>query len=355
MDDKIRKIIHIDMDAFYASVELRDQPHLRGLPMVVAHDRPRSVVTTATYEARQFGVKSAMSVAKAKQLCPPLICIPPNFNKYRAVSKQLHEIFQQYTKIIEPVSLDEAYLDVTENLQGIATATETAERIRQDIFRCTGLTASAGVAPNKFLAKIASDWNKPNGLCVIKPSQVQNFIHDLPLRKIPGVGRVTWEKLQQHHWYTIADLQTVPEQVLSKMFGKFGRRLFLYAQGIDERSVQAERERQQISKETTFERDMYWQEMHDTLWILVQQVWKSLQQKQLHARGVHVKLKTQDFKVLQHSRCYDQHFEHIEHFYQAAQLLFTQFADTESKFRLLGVGVYALEDNHEMIQLPLLP
>ena len=172
----MRKIIHIDMDAFYASVELKDRPELKDLPVVISSHHPRAVIAAASYPARKFGLRSAMSMSQAKKLCPQVLVIEPNFEKYRAVSTQIHQIFQRYTHIIEPLSLDEAYLDVTENLKNIPSATEVAMQIRHDIFQVTGLTASAGVAPNKFLAKIASDWHKPNGICVIKPSQVQNFI-----------------------------------------------------------------------------------------------------------------------------------------------------------------------------------
>ena len=192
----MRKIIHIDMDAFYASVELRSRPELQHLPVVIASHHPRAVIAAASYPAREFGLRSAMSMAQARKRCPQVVVLEPNFALYREVSSQIHQIFQRYTSLIEPLSLDEAYLDVTENLQGIPSATEVAMRIRADIFQSTGLTASAGVAPNKFLAKIASDWHKPNGICVIKPSQVQQFIQDLPLKKIPGVGKVTQEKLK---------------------------------------------------------------------------------------------------------------------------------------------------------------
>lgn len=179
----MRKIIHIDMDAFYASVELRERPDLKHLPVVISSHHPRAVIAAASYPAREFGLRSAMSMSQARKLCPHVVIIEPNFEKYRAISAQIHSIFQQYTTLIEPLSLDEAYLDVTENLKQIASATEVAMHIREDIFRQTGLTASAGVAPNKFLAKVASDWNKPNGLFVIKPSQVASFIQDLPLKK----------------------------------------------------------------------------------------------------------------------------------------------------------------------------
>lgn len=355
MTASLRKIIHIDMDAFYASVELLDRPELRGLAMIVASDRPRSVVTTASYEARQFGLRSAMSVAKAKQLCPQVICVPPNFDKYRAVSRQLHQIFRRYTTKIEPISLDEAYLDVSENLLGIASATEVAQQIQADIFRETGLTASAGVAPNKFLAKIASDWHKPNGLCVIKPSQVQQFIAHLPLEKIPGVGRVTLQKMQAMNLHTIADVQALNEHELIHQFGKFGRRLFLYAQGMDERPVDFLRERQQISREITFEQDYTLVEITEVWQRLAVEVWQQLEKKQKTARGVQIKLKTKDFKTLQHSRSFAHFFVHQQQFVQAVRQLCDEFAiHSELKFRLAGVGVFRLEDSNDYLQLSLL-
>lgn len=182
------------MDAFYASVELRDQPELKHLPVVVSSHHPRAVICAASYPARVFGLRSAMSMSQAKKHCPQVVVIEPNFPKYQEVSRQIHEIFRQYTDLIEPLSLDEAYLDVTHNFKGLASATEVAMQIRADIFSQTGLTASAGVAPNKFLAKVASDWNKPDGIFVVKPHQIQQFIEHLELKKIPGVGKVTQEK-----------------------------------------------------------------------------------------------------------------------------------------------------------------
>jgi DNA polymerase IV len=282
----MRKIIHIDMDAFYASVELRERPELKDLPVVIASHHPRAVVAAASYPARVYGLRSAMSMGQARKLCPQVIVIEPDFAKYRQVSAQIHQIFQQYTSLIEPLSLDEAFLDVTENLKQIPSATEVAMRIREDIFQATGLTASAGVAPNKFLAKIASDWHKPNGICVIKPSQVQGFIQDLPLKKIPGVGKVTQEKLKSLNLNTLGDLQQIDEALLIQHFGKYGRRLFLYAQGIDERPVEVERERQQISKETTFDDDLHLNQCRPYWEPLLGQVWQSLQKKQLYVRVV---------------------------------------------------------------------
>ncbi|MDM1324443.1 MULTISPECIES: DNA polymerase IV [Acinetobacter] len=351
----MRKIIHIDMDAFYASVELRERPELRHLPVVIASHHPRAVVAAASYPAREYGLRSAMSMGQARKLCPQVIVIEPDFAKYRQVSAQIHQIFQQYTALIEPLSLDEAFLDVTENLQQIPSATEVAMRIREDIFQATGLTASAGVAPNKFLAKIASDWHKPNGICVIKPSQVQQFIQNLPLKKIPGVGKVTQEKLKSLNLNTLGDLQQIDEALLIQHFGKYGRRLFLYAQGIDERPVEVERERQQISKETTFDDDLHLNQCRPYWEPLLGQVWQSLQKKQLSARGVTVKLKLKNFQVMQHSKSFKQVLRSPQELAQALDLLLDDLhIAPQMQFRLIGVGVYQLSIPETETQLLLL-
>lgn len=351
----MRKIIHIDMDAFYASVELRERPELKHLPVVIASHHPRAVVAAASYPARVYGLRSAMSMGQARKLCPQVIVIEPDFAKYRQVSAQIHQIFQQYTSLIEPLSLDEAFLDVTENLQQIPSATEVAMRIREDIFQATGLTASAGVAPNKFLAKIASDWHKPNGICVIKPSQVQRFIQDLPLKKIPGVGKVTQEKLKSLNLETLGDLQQIDEALLIQHFGKYGRRLFLYAQGIDERPVEVERERQQISKETTFDDDLHLNQCRPYWEPLLGQVWQSLQKKQLSARGVTVKLKLKNFQVMQHSKSFKQVLRSPQELAQALDLLLDDLhIAPQMQFRLIGVGVYQLSVPETETQLLLL-
>ncbi len=351
----MRKIIHLDMDAFYASVELRERPELKDLPVVIASHHPRAVVAAASYPARVYGLRSAMSMGQARKLCPQVIVIEPDFAKYRQVSAQIHQIFQQYTSLIEPLSLDEAFLDVTENLKQIPSATEVAMRIREDIFQATGLTASAGVAPNKFLAKIASDWHKPNGICVIKPSQVQCFIQDLPLKKIPGVGKVTQEKLKSLNLETLGDLQQIDEALLIQHFGKYGRRLFLYAQGIDERPVEVERERQQISKETTFDDDLHLNQCRPYWEPLLGQVWQSLQKKQLSARGVTVKLKLKNFQVMQHSKSFKQVLRSPQELAQALDLLLDDLhIAPQMQFRLIGVGVYQLSVPETETQLLLL-
>lgn len=350
----MRKIIHIDMDAFYASVELKDHPELKDLPVVISSHHPRAVIAAASYPARKFGLRSAMSMSQAKKLCPQVLVIEPNFEKYRAVSTQIHQIFQRYTHIIEPLSLDEAYLDVTENLKNIPSATEVAIQIRHDIFQVTGLTASAGVAPNKFLAKIASDWHKPNGICVIKPSQVQNFIQHLALKKIPGVGKVTQEKLKALQLKTLGDLQQLDEAILIQHFGKYGQQLYLYAQGIDERPVQTERERRQISKETTFDDDLILTECHNYWPKLIDQVWASLEKKQLSARGVSAKLKLKNFQVLQHSKSFKQPLENKQQLEDVLQqLLIEMRISKHAQFRLIGIGVYQLSEQQDLPQLSL--
>ncbi|MCL6244055.1 MULTISPECIES: DNA polymerase IV [Acinetobacter] len=351
----MRKIIHIDMDAFFASVELRERPELKQLPVVVSSHHPRAVICAASYPAREFGLRSAMSMAQARKLCPQVVVIEPNFEKYRAVSAQIHAIFQRYTSLIEPLSLDEAYLDVTENLQHIPSATEVAMRIQAEILQSTGLTASAGVAPNKFLAKVASDWNKPNGICIIKPSQVLHFIHDLALKKIPGVGKVTQEKLKAMQLNTLGDLQQIEEAVLIHHFGKYGRQLYLYAQGIDERPVQSSRERQQISKETTFDDDLTLSQCQPYWPKLIDQVWSSLEKKQLSARGVSAKLKLKNFQVLQHSKSFKTSLNHREDLAQVLQqLLHEMHISEDDQFRLIGVGVYQLSAQNQEAQLSLL-
>lgn len=351
----MRKIIHIDMDAFYASVELLEHPELRHLPVVVSSHHPRAVICAASYPARKFGLRSAMSMSQARKRCPEVYVIEPNFEKYRAVSTQIHQIFQKYTSLIEPLSLDEAYLDVTENLLNIPSATEVAERIRTDIFQVTGLTASAGVAPNKFLAKVASDWHKPNGICVIKPSQVQAFIQQLALNKIPGVGKVTQEKLHALHLETLGDLQQIDEAILTQHFGKYGKQLHLYAQGIDERPVQASRERQQISKETTFDDDLQLSECRHYWPKLIDQLWSSLDKKELLARGVTVKLKLKNFQVLQHSKSFKNPLYNKTELSQALQQLLLEMHIPEHfQFRLIGVGLYQLSEAQSLPQLSLL-
>jgi DNA polymerase-4 len=291
-----RKIIHIDMDAFYASVEIRDNPSLRGKPIAVG-GRPetRGVIATCSYEARQFGIHSAMPSAEALRRCPHLILLPGRRDVYRQVSQQIHAIFARYTDLIEPLSLDEAFLDVTDCRACRGSATLIAEQIRADIKAETGLTASAGVAPNKFLAKIASDENKPDGLCVITPDQVAAFVADLPLRKIPGVGPRTAEKLEQQGLSVGRDLLPFSLEELSERFGRFGERLYQRARGIDERPVQPERVRKSVGVETTLPQDLRSEaQCREVLETLLPELQRRLRGRAF--RGITVKLKFHDFR-----------------------------------------------------------
>ncbi|GGA75037.1 DNA polymerase IV [Neiella marina] len=252
-----RKIIHIDMDCFFAAVEMREQPALRNLPIAVggASDR-RGVIATCNYIARRYGVRSAMATSQALRLCPDLKVVPGRMSLYKEVSKQVHSIFQRYTKHIEPLSLDEAYLDVSGNRLLRGSASLLAEQIRAEIYQHTGLTASAGVAPNKFLAKVASDLNKPNGQFVIAPQQVDDFVRQMPLEKIPGVGKATLERLHRLNLRTAADIQAVALESLIKQFGKFGVSLYERCHGRDERPVMTERTRKSVGVETTLAEDL---------------------------------------------------------------------------------------------------
>ncbi|QEY23228.1 DNA polymerase IV [Neisseria animalis] len=335
-----RKIIHIDMDAFYASVELREQPHLKGLPVVVAWEGARSVVCAASYEARQFGLHSAMSALTAKRLCPQAVFIPPHFDLYRRVSAQIHAVFRRHTDLIEPLSLDEAYLDVTANFQNIPYASEVARTIRAEILEETGLTASAGVAPNKFLAKIASDWRKPNGQFVLPPQKVPAFLDKLPLGKIPGVGKVTLKKMQSLGMHTAGDLKGFGRGELVHYFGRYGYRLYDLARGIDERPVQPRAERLQISTEITLPEDIPLQMTLQHLPHLAEDLWRQIQRKNVDAKSVTLKLKTHDFRIITRSLTYSSALPDSKALLQAAYTLAQRVPpQTEDAFRLIGIGV----------------
>src|SRR5229473_6664266 len=298
----MRKIIHVDMDAFYASVEQRDDPQLRGKPVVVAWLGNRSVVCAASYEARAFGVRSAMPAGRAERLCPNAIFVAPDFTRYRAVSRSVREIFKRHTDLIEPLSLDEAYLNVTENKMGLVTATLVARTIREQIRQELNLTASAGVAPNKFLAKLASDWRKPDGLFVIQPEDVDAFLSPLPVGRLPGVGKVTGEKLAKLGIKTVGDLRTLDLRVLEDHFGRYGRRLHELARGIDDNEVIPDRPTQSISVEDTFEQDVPLAETEPMIRRLAEKLWSASRKESRIGRTVILKLKTSEFKVLTRSQ-----------------------------------------------------
>src|SRR5271170_6140391 len=296
-----RKIVHVDMDAFYASVEQRDDPKLRGNPGIVAWRGNRSVVCAASCEARSFGVRSAMPAIRAERLCPGAIFIPPDFTRYKAVSQAVREIFKRHTDRIEPLSLDEAYLDVTENKTGLPTATWVAKTIRQQIREELHLTASAGVAPNKFLAKIASDWRKPDGLFVIQPKDVNTFLLPLDVGRIPGVGKVTEDRLKQIGIVTVGDLQALDQATLETRFGRYGIRLYELARGIDHSSVVPDRPTKSISAEDTFEKDIPLAETEELIRRLAEKVWAGSRKETRIARTVVLKLKTREFDILTRS------------------------------------------------------
>lgn len=296
----MRKIIHIDMDCFYAAVEMRDNPKLVNLPIAIGGSASRrGVISTCNYPARKFGVRSAMATAQALKLCPDLVLVPGRMSLYAEVSKQIREIFARYTDKIEPLSLDEAYLDVSDSTLFNGSATLIAQDIRRAIFEETQLTASAGVAPCKFVAKIASDENKPNGICVITPDKLDEFVKGLPLGKIPGVGKVTVEKLHHMGLYTCADVRSYPLEQLVKRFGKFGPILWNRSHGIDERELSLSRERKSVGVERTLAEDISTQqqciEMVEHLFPkLEERLAKSRPNKRIQSQGI--KLKFSDFQ-----------------------------------------------------------
>lgn len=336
----MRKIIHIDMDAFYASVEQRDRPELRGKPVIVGWPGERSVVCAASYEARTFGVHSAMPATRARRLCPEATFIHPDFEKYRAVSRQIRDIFERHTPLVEPLSLDEAYLDVTQELTGIPTATETAETIRREIKAETHLTASAGVAPNKFLAKIASDWKKPDGCFVIRPHQVERFLIPLPVRKIPGVGKATEKILTDLGIATVGDLHERSAEELVARFGKWGTRLWELARGIDESPVEPSRKRKSWSSENTFAHDITMEEVAAWIGAESQKLWDALRGRQLTGRTVTVKLRTGDFRTATRRLTPETPPASAEELARIGTELLSRFDfPAGSRFRLAGIGL----------------
>jgi DNA polymerase-4 len=350
-----RKIVHIDMDAFYASVEQRDDPELRGKPVIVAWRGSRSVVCAASYEARKFGVHSAIPALRAERLCPNAVFLPPDFPRYRALSRQAREIFRRHTDLIEPMSLDEAYLDVTENKTGLPTATQVARTIRDEIRRELHLTASAGVAPSKFLAKIASDWKKPDGLFVIQPEQVDAFLRPLPVGRLPGVGKVTEEKLKGFDVHTIADLRRVDLPALERYFGRYGVRLYELARGIDESHVVPDRPTQSISAEDTFERDVPLTETEPMIRKLAELTWAASRKESRIARTVVLKLKTAEFKILTRSRTPPSPPSSCEELTAIALSLRERVTlGPQQRFRLVGVGLSNFLDSKDASAQPAL-
>jgi DNA polymerase IV len=351
----VRKIVHIDMDAFYASVEQRDDPQLRGKPVVVAWRGSRSVVCAASYEARRFGVRSAMPAVRAEHLCPHAVFLPPDFPRYRAVSHQVREIFKRHTDLIEPLSLDEAYLDVSENKAGLPTATQVARTIREQIRTELSLTASAGVAPNKFLAKIASDWRKPDGLFVIQPEEIDSFLLPLPVGRLPGVGKVTEEKLKSLQVQTVADLRAFDVSTLERRFGRYGVRLHELARGIDDNEVIPDRPTQSISAEDTFEQDVTLTETGPMIRLLAEKAWAASRNDPRIARTVVLKLKTSEFKILTRSHTPSAPPTSCEELTSIALSLRERIdLSPKQRFRLVGVGLSNFHDPDDASAQPAL-
>ncbi len=359
--EALRKIIHVDMDAFYASVEQRDNPELRGKPIAVGGMR-RGVVAAASYEARRFGIRSAMPSVTALRRCPDLIFVKPRFDAYREVSNRIRAIFFEYTPHVEPLSLDEAYLDVTEDLKGIGIATRIAEEIRARIRAETGLTASAGVSYNKFLAKLASDQNKPDGLCVVTPKQGPAFVAMLPVKRFHGVGPVTAAKMARLGIETGADLRARDMDFLTAHFGSSALYYHNLARGICHRQVKADRPYKSVSAEDTFLEDL-----RDGAALLAElarigeTVWRRIESKQLAGRTVNLKVKYQDFQIVTRARSLERPVRDGAEFLEIGSALLRTLLPPVKAIRLLGLGLSNLGDSMEAaeepaeLELPLLP
>lgn len=353
-----RKIIHVDMDAFYASVEQRDNPRLKGKPVIVGGDpRSRGVVAACSYEARRFGIHSAMACATAYRRCPQAIFVRPRFEVYQAVSHQIREIFFQYTELVEPLSLDEAFLDVTINKPGIASATCIAQQIRRQVVDLTrGLTASAGVSFNKFLAKVASDCNKPDGITVVTPQQAPAFIDQLPIRKFFGVGQVTEERMHKLGINTGADLKSFTLDRLTEFFGKAGNYYYHISHGEDDRPVEPDRIRKSYGKETTLAADIDdTDQMLALLSGLARKIVDGLRREDRQGQTLTLKIKYHDFQMVTRRVTRSQPFTNVDLIMDHVQSLLADTAAGEKKVRLLGLAVSNFLDDHDRgwVQLPL--
>ncbi|WP_312557156.1 DNA polymerase IV [Empedobacter brevis] len=345
-----RKIIHIDMDAFFASVEQRDFPELRGKCIAVGGNEERGVIATASYEARKYGVGSAMSSVVAKRKCPQLIFVKPRFHVYKEVSDQIRTIFLEYTDLVEPLSLDEAFLDVTQNHKNIEIATDIAKEIKQKIKERTNLTASAGISFNKFLAKIASDYNKPDGLYVITPKMAESFIHTLPIKKFHGIGKVTAERMQMMGVHTGLDLKNLTLEKLLREFGKSGQYYYNIVRGLDFREVNPTRLRKSSGSETTFSHDLETlEEMQIALFPLMEDVWNWSLKTAIYGRTLTVKIKYNDFTVSSKSKSASFSIKNRVLFDQICYDLLAEGYSSQKPVRLLGVSISNLENNQKRI------
>ncbi len=344
MSEHYRKIIHVDMDAFYASVEQMDNPELKGKPLAVGGSEIRGVVSAASYEARKFGVRSAISGIQAKKLCPDLIFVPPRFDRYKEISKQIRKIFLDYTDLVEPLSLDEAYLDVTENKKGNPSATLIAQEIRKRIFEEVGLTASAGISVNKFVAKIASDYNKPNGQKTVNPDEVESFLEKLDVKKFYGVGKVTAEKMYQLGIFTGYDLKQKPIEYLEKNFGNSGMHYFQIVRGIHNSAVKPNRKIKSVGAERTFGENLSSEIfMEDRLLSIAKELEKRLQKSKISGKTITLKIKYSDFTLQTRSKTLP-YFVNDKHIIVdvAKDLLYQE--RLKNSVRLLGISVHNLNN-----------
>jgi DNA polymerase-4 len=345
MNEKMRKIIHIDMDAFFASVEQRDNPELKGKPVAVGGSGGRSVVAAASYEARRFGVRSAMPSITARRLCQNLVFVPPRFEVYLAVSAQIREIFLGYTPLVEFLSLDEAYLDVTDNLKGIALARDVADQVRKDIFAATGLTASAGVSYCRFLAKMASDMRKPNGMYVIPPERGKDFVASLAIAKFHGIGPATAERMKALGITTGADLERVGAAFLEGHFGKAGTHFHKLSLGIDDRPVNPERIRKSSGAEDTFPHDIIDADVAKReATVLAEKVWDRCENHGSRGRTVVLKVKFEDFEEITRSKTVPAFHADKAGFVATALSLMEQILPLEKGIRLIGVTMSGLDE-----------
>jgi DNA polymerase-4 len=344
----LRKIIHVDMDAFYASVEQRDDPSLRGLPVAVGGAGPRGVLTTCSYEARKFGCRSAMPSVTARRLCPALIFRPPRFAVYNEVSRQIRDIFLDYTPHVEPLSLDEAFLDVTEDLKGIGSAVRIAELIRARIKAETGLTASAGVSYNKFLAKLASDQNKPDGLCLIRPAEGAKFAQGLPVRRFFGIGPRGAEKMAGLGIETGADIAACDIAFLRRHFGSQADYLYRAARGIDLRRVKANRARKSVGTERTLDKDISsGSALREVLAKIIELTWQRIEKSESHGRTITLKLKHGDFSQLTRARSLPRPVSSKSEFAAIGHALLDEVLPLAQPVRLVGLTLSALDDDPE--------
>ena len=355
-DHSLRKIIHVDMDAFYASVEQRDNPALRGKPVAVGGSRERGVVAAASYEARTYGVRSAMPSMRAYRLCPNIIFVPPRFDHYHQISQHIRDMLFQYTDLVEPLSLDEAYLDVTTNKKNNPSATHLAQAIRAQIWEETQLTASAGVSMNKFLAKIASNLNKPNGLSLISPQEAEAFLEQLPIERFHGIGAQTAQKMKHLGIHNGADLKAWSELALSKQFGKVGRHFFRIVRAIDDRKVEPDRERKSVGIETTFRHDLSHEtEMLAALRSLTEKVCERLSHLQTAALTVTLKIKYLDFVQVTRSKTSPSYQREMVEIFPVVEYLLRYPTWPSRPVRLLGVSLSNLDHDKNSLpyQLPL--